>query len=65
MIKSKILSKAKNIKHGFFNQLGGKSEGIYKSLNCGLGSYDKKENISKNLKIVAKKINADSKKFFY
>tara|TARA_B110000438_G_scaffold188750_1_gene180364 strand:- start:1967 stop:2728 length:762 start_codon:yes stop_codon:yes gene_type:complete len=62
MIKSKILSKAKNIKHGFFNQLGGKSKGIYKSLNCGLGSHDKKEDISKNLKIVAKKINADSKK---
>ena len=62
MIKSKILSKAKNIKHGFFNQLDGKSKGIYKSLNCGFGSYDKKENILNNLKIVAKKINANSKK---
>ena len=62
MIKSKKLSKFKNIKHGFFNKKGGKSEGIYKSLNCGIGSSDAKKNVRNNLKIVCKKINCSSKK---
>ena len=62
MIKSKKLSKFKNIKHGFFNKKGGKSKGIYKSLNCGIGSSDSKKNVRNNLKIVCKKINCSSKK---
>ena len=45
MIKSKKLKKFKNIKHGFFNSSGGVSSGFYKSLNCGMGSKDKKINI--------------------
>ena len=56
MIKSKLISKYKNISHGFFNKSGGFSSGIYKSLNCGTGSKDKKKNINKNLKKVCKKI---------
>ena len=56
MIKSKILKDYKNINHGFFNRIGGNSTGIYKSLNCGLGSLDKKQNVQKNLDIVCKKI---------
>ena len=61
MIKSKKLKKFKNIKHGFFNSLGGVSSGIYKSLNCGMGSNDSKINIIKNLKIVSKKIGTKKK----
>ena len=52
MIISKKLKKFKNINHGFFNKNGGKSSGVYKSLNCGIGSFDNKKNIIKNLKIV-------------
>ena len=55
MIFSKKLSKFKDIKHGFFNRSGGKSYGIYKSLNCGIGSKDKKTSVIKNLDIVKKK----------
>ena len=62
MIKSKKLSKFKSIEHAFFNRLGGKSTGIFKSMNCGLGSSDKKNNIHKNLKIVGNKIKAKSQK---
>ncbi len=56
MIKSKQLSKLKKISHGFFNRNGGKSNGIYKSLNCGVGSKDKRSKVKKNLKIVKDKI---------
>ena len=64
LIKSKKLSKFKNISHGFFGSKGGVSKGIYKSLNCGIGSSDNKTNIEKNLKIVLKKINSKRKKIF-
>jgi len=57
MIKSKLLGKYKNISHGFFNKLGGYSDGIYRSLNCGPGSKDNKNNINKNLKKVCQKIS--------
>ncbi len=56
------MTRFKNIKHAFFNRLGGKSTGIFKSLNCGPGSIDRKKNIIKNLQIVANKIKAKSKK---
>ena len=61
MIKSKKLSKFQQINHGFFDKKGGKSTGIYKSLNCGIGSSDSKKNVLNNLKIVCKKINCSSK----
>ena len=61
MIKSKKLSKFQQINHGFFDKKGGKSTGIYKSLNCGIGSSDSKKNVLDNLKIVCKKINCSSK----
>ena len=64
MIKSKILSKKKDLKHGFFNSVGGKSKDIYKSLNCGFGSKDKKLNVKKNLEIVRKKISNKAKNIF-
>ena len=62
MIKSKKLSRFKDVEHAFFNRLGGKSTGIFKSLNCGPGSSDKQINIKKNIKIVGNKINSKSKK---
>jgi len=62
MIKSKKLSRFKIIEHAFFNRLGGKSTGIFKSLNCGIGSSDKKKNILKNMEIVGNRIKAENKK---
>tara|TARA_B100001093_G_scaffold266877_1_gene255241 strand:+ start:4494 stop:5255 length:762 start_codon:yes stop_codon:yes gene_type:complete len=64
LISSKKLLNQKNISHGFFNRNGGTSVGIYKSLNCGPGSNDKKNNIKKNLKIVSSKINKKAKNIF-
>jgi len=56
MFFSEKLKKFGNIKHCFFSRKNGVSKGYYESLNCGSGSSDKKENISKNLELVAKKI---------
>jgi len=58
---SKKLLRFKDVRHGFFNRLGGKSKGIYKSLNCGLGSNDKKKKKKKNLKNIKKKNSPWSK----
>ncbi len=64
MFKSKNLSKLQKINHGFFNKNGGVSGGIYKSLNCGIGSKDNKKNIKRNLKIVKNKICKKTKEIF-
>ena len=64
MIKSKKLAKLDNLKHGFFNSVGGKSKNIYKSLNCGPGSKDLSSYVKKNLEIVKKKISKSAKNIF-
>ena len=56
MFFSTQLKKFKEIKHCFFSKNGGYSTGVYKSLNCGQGSRDKKSKVKKNLLLVAKKI---------
>ena len=58
MITSKVLLKTDKVNHGFFNKLNGFSKGIYKSLNCGVGSKDNKKNVKKNLNYVKKKIKS-------
>ena len=65
MLKSKKLSKFKEISHGFFNKNGGVSKGIYKSLNCGIGSKDNKTKIKKNLNIVKSKLRTKSGQIFF
>ena len=56
MFFSKKLKKFENLKHCFFSKKNVFSKGHYLSLNCGLGSGDKKENVLKNLNLVRKKI---------
>ena len=56
MFFSSKLKEFKKLKHCFFSRKNGVSEGLYKSLNCGAGSNDKKENVLKNLELVCKKI---------
>ena len=52
------------ISHGFLNKNGGKSKGIYKSLNCGPGSKDKKIRVKQNLKIAKNKVCKTPKNIF-
>ena len=56
MFFSKKLQKFENLKHCFFSRKNGISKGYYESLNCGLGSGDKKEDVLHNLELVSKKI---------
>ncbi len=37
-----------HLRHGFFGRQGGVSDGVYKSLNCGLGTGDAFANVSEN-----------------
>ncbi len=48
--------------HCFFSRKNGNSLGIYKSLNCGIGSKDKKQIVEKNLCVVAKKLDVKREK---
>ena len=59
MFYSKKLKKIKKINHCFFSRKNGFSKGIYKGLNCGKGSKDKKGDVKKNLDYVAKKMGVE------
>ena len=45
--------------HGFYSRKGGVSSGIYKGLNCGLGSHDNQINVEKNKALVAEDIGVN------
>mgnify|MGYP006094961589 FL=1 len=61
MYFSSKLNKFENIKHHFFSRNNGFSKEIYRSLNCGKGSMDKKEVVSKNLQYVSEYIGVKNK----
>lgn len=52
---------ADNIKvdHGFFTRQGGVSDGLYDSLNCGVGSDDDADHVRQNLEAVKAEISAE------
>lgn len=52
---------SKTISYGFFGSQGGVSQGLYDSLNCGMGSDDNPQDIAQNRAIAAASIGADAK----
>jgi hypothetical protein len=54
MITLSVLDQLPGIRHGFMTRAGGVSEGIYASLNCGLGSDDDLERVRENRRRVLK-----------
>lgn len=48
MILLESLRRLPAIRHGFFTRIGGVSEGIYASKNCGFGSGDAADNVARN-----------------
>lgn len=55
MITTEALSDHR-LSHGFFTREGGHSSGIFSSLNCGMGSGDDRESVSRNRATVAEKM---------
>ncbi|MCX5571806.1 peptidoglycan editing factor PgeF [Kaistia nematophila] len=47
-ITADALSALPGIRHGFFTRQGGVSDGIYASLNCGVGSADERAHVLEN-----------------
>ncbi len=56
IIDDKIDAVHASIRHGFFGREGGVSEGIYKSLNCGVGSDDNPDAVAENRKRVVESL---------
>jgi polyphenol oxidase len=54
MLQAQSLSKLTGIRHGFFTRVGGVSEGIYQSLNGGVGSEDSPAKVAENRARMAK-----------
>jgi YfiH family protein len=57
-LTSADLAGLRGIRHGFFTRDGGVSQGVYASLNCGLGSSDDRTRVSENRARVAAAVGA-------
>jgi len=57
MITLDSLGALPGIRHGFMTRAGGVSEGIYESLNCGLGSNDDPERVHENRRRVLRMVD--------
>ncbi|MEP3277617.1 MAG: peptidoglycan editing factor PgeF [Stappiaceae bacterium] len=57
MIEAPDLSAIQGIKHAFFTRSGGASEGIYQSLNIGLGSKDHRDSVLENRSRVCRNLS--------
>lgn len=61
MITLSVLDNVPGIRHGFMTRAGGVSEGIYASLNCGLGSDDDLERVRENRRRVLRMADIPAK----
>jgi YfiH family protein len=61
MITLDCLKNLPGIRHGFMTRAGGVSEGIYASLNCGLGSDDDLERVRENRRRVLRMAHIPAK----
>jgi YfiH family protein len=59
IIRAACLSEISGISHGFFTRQGGVSNGLYGSLNCGLGSKDEPASVRENRARVARSLGAE------
>ncbi|MEC9367348.1 MAG: peptidoglycan editing factor PgeF [Pseudomonadota bacterium] len=59
-IRSPVLEDMRGITHAFFTRRGGVSDGIYGSLNCGLGSKDDPQRVRENRARAAAAVGADA-----
>lgn len=59
MIEAATFAAIAGLRHGFFTREGGVSSGIYKGLNCGLGSDDDRDSVLSNRLFCAKALGVD------
>jgi len=60
LLRSKLLASLTGIDHAFFTRRGGVSEGLYESLNVGLGSRDDPERVRENRRQAAAALGAEA-----
>ncbi|HWF00471.1 MAG TPA: polyphenol oxidase family protein [Caulobacteraceae bacterium] len=57
ILRSPLLDRAQGVEHAFFTRRGGVSEGIYASLNVGLGSRDEPGRVRENRRRAAERLD--------
>jgi YfiH family protein len=63
MLQAKSLSRLDGIRHGFFTRAGGVSDGIYASLNGGVGSKDDAQRVGENRARMARALQVEPANF--
>ena len=63
MMGSSLLAAVPGLRHAFFTSEGGVSDGIYKSLNGGLGSQDDAANVAENRRRMAEQMGVTPERF--
>ena len=63
MLQAPALTGLNGIRHGFFTRSGGVSQGVYATLNGGIGSKDASENVSENRARMAKALVVTPNRF--
>ena len=63
MMGSSLLAAVPGLRHAFFTSEGGVSDGIYKSLNGGLGSRDDAANVAENRRRMAEQMGVTPERF--
>ncbi|TVR09473.1 MAG: peptidoglycan editing factor PgeF [Salinarimonadaceae bacterium] len=63
LIRSPLLSPPNGVSHAFFTREGGRSNGLYASLNGGLGSADEPVRIIENRALMARTLGVTPKRF--
>lgn len=61
-IRSPLLAAA-GVRHAFFTRQGGASEGVYASLNGGVGSNDRRERVYENRRRMARALGVEPERF--
>ena len=51
MLQARTLAKLAHIRHAFFTRSGGVSQGVYASLNGGVGSKDAPDKVAENVRL--------------
>src|SRR6478752_9240904 len=63
MLQAQSLSKLSGMRHGFFTRVGGVSDGLYESLNGGVGSEDSPAKVAENRARMARQLGVAPERF--